>query len=152
MRKQITLAAMFMLLAIVFSGCNKKSEWSNFHGFTVDDVVGTYSWSNINDSFEGLIESYNCHLCDGANITITKSAENLAQFCFENETPLFNATIEDSITVAGNDFMIKMRNNPHIVSAYVLKDSKGRIRLHGFVRKATAENGPVNYYFDVIKD
>ena len=152
MKKNITLAALFMLVALVFSSCEKKNEWSYYHGFTNEDVVGSYSWSNIDNAFDGLLESSNCHLCDGAKIVITKSTENLVRLRFENETPSLNVTVEDNSTQPGNDFMIKMSENPYEVSAYVYKNEKTQIRLHGFVRKTTAEYGPINYWFDVIKE
>ena len=152
MKKHITLATLLALVVLVFSSCEKKNEWSNYHGFTDEDIVGTYSWSNIEDVFDGLLESYNCHLCDNAEITITQGTGNLMRFHFENETPNLNVTVEDRSTQDGNDFMVIMEEYPYEVSAYVYKDTKNRIRLHGFVRKQTAEYGSVNYYFDVIKD
>jgi len=157
MKKHITLAALFMLFALVFTGCEKKNEWSYLHGFTTEDIVGTYSWSNIDNVFDGLLESTYCHLCDDAKITITKSVGSLVIFRFENESPAFTVAVEDGATAPGNDFMILMEEYkagvPYEVSAHVYHDGKNRIRLHGFVREyKPGYGGPVNYYFDVIKD
>lgn len=157
MKKHSILVALFMLFALVFTGCGKKNEWSYLHGFTPEDIVGTYSWSNINNVFDGLLESTYCHLCNDAEITITKSSETRVSFHFGSEEADFSVTVEDGTTAPGNDFMILMEEYkagvPYEVSAHVYHDAKNRIRLHGFVREyKPGYGGPVNYYFDVIKD
>ena len=154
MKKHSILAALLMLFALVLTSCSddKKSEWSYFHGFTIEDIVGSYSWSNLDNAFDGLLESSNCHICDDGKVTVTQIAGSMVRFRFESELASFSRTVEDNATEDGNDFMIKMEEYPFEVSAYVYKNDKNQIRLHGFVRKNTAELGSINYYFDVIKD
>ena len=51
MKKNITLAALFMLVALVFTGCEKKNEWSYFYNYSVDDIAGDYHYSNVSNAF-----------------------------------------------------------------------------------------------------
>ena len=151
MKKNIKLITLLTLFALVFSGCEEKKEWSLFYGFTNEDIIGSYSYSNIDDAFDNLLESQWCHLCPDAKVNIMPGSGSLVRFRLESESADFSRTVEDFSTQEGNDFMIMMEENPYEVSAYVYKDAKDHLRLHGFVRKHVGGSN-VNYYFDVIKD
>ena len=76
MKKNITLTVLLLVLAFAFSSCEKKKEWKYRYGYSIDDIVGEYTFSNIEGAFEdGLIENQDCHICPDAEISITKLTE-----------------------------------------------------------------------------
>lgn len=180
MRKQITLAAMLMLLAIVVTSCgDKKSEWTNYYGYTNEDIIGEYSYSNNADAFYGLEESEYCHLCPDAEISISKLSDKTVKFKINCPEAGFSREFIGSPRKFKDDFMVQMRSNyfsragstrlkAYFVTSYVSTNDNQDIHLHGFASyKKFKVEYPVpadstvvdtvlvqatNYYFDVIKD
>ena len=78
--KQMKMSAFFLLLAVMLVGCkDEKKEWNYLYGYTNEDIIGTYHFSNAADAFDSLIESEYCFLCDDAEITISP-LENMIDF------------------------------------------------------------------------
>jgi len=82
----------------------------------------------------------------------------------------FNKTFTGRLVLNGDAFLISMSMPTSVypdyeVTAYVYKNDKGNVRLHGFARHIYYENlvvdfdgtvhkdvkSMVNYYFDVVK-
>lgn len=175
--KNLKLIVLFFGLGMFFVSCEKKqNEWENFYGFTNEDVVGTYSYSNIASAFDG-VEGISRYACYDADIKITASSTQSGKLVFLLNCPdeNYSRTIEDLVTPNENDFMIRMSSGiihsgaqvkAHNITAYVMKNAKNQIRLHGFAAVNTykvvtnPESGlesyiiddGVYYYFDVIKN
>ena len=151
-----------LLLGFLFVSCEKQQEkeWNKLYGYTNEDIIGTYSFSNVADAFDALTESAYCHICEDAKITVTAKSGNTIEFKVNCPNDNFNRTFEGLPRLTDNDFMIGMTapswNPIYELKAYVYKNDEGQIRIHGFVRyihnAGTAQEYPVNYYFDVIKN
>ena len=178
MKRNIKLAALFVLFALVFTSCGeKKNEWTNYYGYTNEDIIGEYSYSNDYDSFYGVLESDYSHICTDAEITIKRLSDNYVSFHVNCPEAGYDRTFEGSPTKNRNDFKISMSSGfingtlkSYNVLAYVSKNDQNQIRLHGFasydsfkvVATYPIPNGPAvydtvcdlayNYYFDMIKD
>ena len=153
MKRIIGLTTLFVLFALVFSGCEKKKEWTRVYDITNEVVIGSYSYSNVENAFEGLTENDNFHLCYDAQISLKQTTGNLVKFRFKSERTNFNVAVEDNLLQEEGDFKIFMSNASCTVTAYVYRNEKNQTRLHGFVSKKDSQLvGYVNYYFDVIKD
>ena len=166
--KKIAISAFFLLIAVAFIGCeSKKSEWNYKYGYTNDDIIGTYHFSNLADTFESLTESEYCFLCDDAEITISSYQENSVRFTIKCPEAGYNHTFSGKPTYSDDDFLINMSesvlgvNIEYSVTASVYTNAKNEIRLHGFARKIVFEYDTnqqqvvkycYNYYFDVIKN
>ncbi|MBR6930048.1 MAG: hypothetical protein IKH61_07445 [Bacteroidales bacterium] len=173
--KNIKYLSVLLVLGLLFVSCEKQpqeSEWEKYYGYTNAEIAGSYSFSNVADAFDGLTEGAYCHICPDAKIDIVGwLGSNIVQFnvnCPSNE---FNRTFEGRPRLTDDDFLINMKypsSHPHPdyeLTAYVYKNKRGNIRLHGFARHITYEThvdtnnntvyqvtAKVNYYFDVIKN
>lgn len=166
--KKIAISAFFVLLAVAFIGCDsKKNEWSYLYGYTNNDIIGTYHFSNATYAFESLTESEYCHLCDDAEIMVSPFQGNSVSITVKCPAEGYNQTFTGRPTYNEDDFLINMTDNPfepnieYTLTASVYTNAKGEIRLHGFARKIIYEldlnhlqivKACYNYYFDVIKD
>lgn len=179
MKRNITIATLLLLFVVVLSGCEKKKEWNYRYGYTVDDIAGTYTYSNIESAFDNLTENQYCHLCQDAEITVTKLSDNSIKFKINCPEEDFSREFVGAPTKNKNDFMIHMtsgymsragatRFKAYNLTGYVYQNEAQAIRLHGFANlcKYKVEH-PVpsdstivdtvliqatNYYFDMIKD
>ena len=176
--KNRKLLALLCLLSLFFVSCNKepKSEWTNYYGFTNDEVVGTYSYSEVSTAFDG-VEGVGRHACLDAEVSIQVSDQNPNMLRFTINCPKeeYSRTIEDYATPNEDDFMLRMSTGyiysgnkirAYNVNAYVMKNEKQELRLHGYSAMNTyktvtnEETGAVTmvqtdgvyYYFDVIKN
>ena len=177
--KNIKLLALLCVLGVFFVSCDDKtkSEWENFYGFTNEDVIGTYSFSNISTAFDG-VEGIGRFACADAEVSIRASSQNANMLRFTIHCPDeddYSRTIEDYPTPNEDDFMLRMSegyihtgNNirAYNVNAYVMKNKKQEIRLHGYSAMNTykevtdeitgvttyVQTDGVYYYFDVIKN
>jgi len=166
--KKTLISAFFILLAVAFVGCkDEKKGWDYLYGYTNDDIVGTYHFSNVADAFESLTESEYCHLCDDAEITISSYQENSVKFTIKCPDAGYNHSFTGRTSYSENDFLINMSekalgvNIEYTVTASVYTNAKNEIRLHGFARKIIYQYDTnqeeivkecYNYYFDVIKN
>ena len=166
--KKTLISAFFILLAVAFVGCkDEKKGWDYLYGYTNDDIIGTYHFSNVADAFESLTPSEYCYLCDDAEVTISSYQENSVKFTIKCPEEGYNQTFTGRPTYNEDDFLINMSVNPfepnteYTVTASVYTNAKGEIRLHGFARKIIYGvdlnqqqfvQFCYNYYFDVIKD
>lgn len=163
--KRMRFLPMVLVLGIMLVSCQKDAskEWEKYYGYSLDDIKGTYKYSNVSDAFEDLTENNYCHLCDDAVVTITSSLISTSSIDFNINCPEvgFNKTFSGRPTLNENDFLISMSipssavHPNYELTTYVYKNVKGDIRLHGFARHVhhpgTDEEYKVNYYFDVIK-
>jgi hypothetical protein len=130
----------------------------------------------VSDAFDG-VEGTGRHACYDAEVSIQASSENPDMLRFTVNCPReeYSKTIEDYATPNEEDFMLHMtsgiihsagRPKAYNVTAYVLKNDKQEIRLHGYASVNEYEVHVNNetglesyelvdgtfYYFDVIKD
>ena len=172
--KNIKYLSVLVMLGLLFVSCEKQSqekEWDKYYGYTNEEIVGSYAFSNVKDAFDGLTENAYCHICEDARINITASSGNTIEFKVNCPNEEFNRTFEGRPCSTDDDFLINMTapsgsiHPEYELTVYVYKNDQGDIRLHGFARHITYEihNDPngmpvynikskVNYYFDVIKN
>lgn len=150
--KKIKMWPMMLLLAIFFVSCEKeKKEWSLDYGFSTEDVVGSYSNSNVKGAFDGLAESAYCRICYDAEVAIT-NVGGKSRFELKSPNIGFNVSIQGSPVSNGDGFLLQMSQSPNELTAYVYTNNASQVRLHGFVRKWKNSDESINYYFDVIKN
>jgi len=163
MKKNITLAALLMLFALVFTSCNdKKSEWRYFYGYSVDDIAGHYDFSNIPDAFEFLTESDEVFICEDATLTVQKLTESTVEIQLKCPDEEYNQTFNGKPYSANDDFRVYLYRGimevpDYELHAIVYTNEKGQVRLHGYGRKRKGGDPLVgdywvNWYFDVIKN
>ena len=171
--KNIKWLPLLLMLGVFLVSCEKeqKKEWNKYYGYSNEEIVGSYSFSKVEDAFEDLTESAYCHICEDAKINITARSESIIEFNVNCPNDEFNRTFEGRPCLTDDDFLINMTapsGTPHPdyeLTVYVYKNDQGDIRLHGFARhiKYEIHNDPngmpvynikskVNYYFDVIKN
>lgn len=175
--KNIKLLALLCVLGVCFASCKEesKNEWNNYYGYTNEDIIGTYVFSNVADAFDS-VEGTGRHACPDAEISINvvPASPNMLEFSANCPSANFSKKIESAATPNEDDFMIRMstgylHSNGKIkaynVNAYVLKNGKQQLRLHGYVAENTyhieenttggqvyVQDDGVYYYFDVIKN
>lgn len=176
--KNYKLLALLCVMGVCFTSCKEesKSEWKNCYGYTNEDVIGTYSFSNISTAFDG-VEGVGRHACPDAEISIQPSTQNLDMLRFTINCPdlEYTRTIEDYATPNEDDFMLRMSTGyihsgnkvkVYVVNAHVMKNAKQELRLSGFSAVNSYkevyndESGTTSYeqidgeyyYFDVIKN
>lgn len=176
--KNYKLLALLCLMGIFFTSCKEesKSEWKNCYGYTNEDVIGTYSFSNISTAFDG-VEGVGRHVCPDAEVNIQPSTQNSNMLRFTINCPdlEYTQSIEDHATPNEDDFMLRMSTGyihsgnkvkVYVVNAHVMKNAKQELRLSGFSavnyykEVYNEESGTTSYlqidgeyyYFDVIKN
>ena len=179
MKKNITLTVLLLVLAFAFSSCEKQKEWKYRYGYSIDDIVGEYTFSNIEGAFEdGLIENQDCHICPDAEISITKLTEKTVKLRINCPEAGFSREYIGTPTKNKNDFKIHMtsgymmrvgtRFKAYNLMSSVYQNEAQNIRLHGFASFSkykveypfapdstlvdTVLTQSINYYFDVIKN
>ena len=150
--KNIRILSVLFLLSLFFVSCEEEqnNEWERYYGYTNEEIIGSYSNSNVADAFDGLTESLYCHVCDDARITVTAESENMVRFSVNSAEAALNTSLKGNPALNDDDFLITLVDSPYELTAYVYTNAKGQLRLHGFVR--TDYPNLVNYYFDVIKN
>lgn len=174
--KNHKLFALICLLGICFASCKEesKTEWENYYGYTNDDIIGTYSFSNLSDAFDG-VEGIGRHSCADAEITIRRYSSSAVEFSINCPNENFNRVLHGQPTLNNDDFMLHMASDyipsgdnkyrAYVVTGYVLKNGSQQVRIHGYAAKNSyhivqgegggqvyvQDNGEY-YYFDVIKD
>ena len=153
--KRISLIGLLLFLCLITVSCNKEKK-----GYTIDDIVGEYTFSNAADAFEGSEAEEYIYLCDDAVITIARDGKNTVDFrlsCPEedhnahfNGVPFQNEN--DSVIMMSYDYGYgKFPPNESKVFANVSK-MEGKIRLQGYHYFYSGSSGNSYwYYFDVIK-
>ena len=164
---------LLLMAGLMLLGCNKDTtkEWERYEGYTIDDIVGTYSNSYVSDAFDGLMESAYCHICEDAEVVVSPylASETSIEFKVTCPQAAFNKSFTGRPTIEDDGFLITMAlpatspSPDYELTTYVYKNAKGDIRLHGFARhiyyEIVIENGVyvqrvksmTNYYFDVKK-
>ena len=169
--KNIKYLSVLLVLGFLFVSCEKQQEkeWNRHYGYTNEEIIGSYSYSNVAEAFDGLTESAYCHICEDARINVTARSESIIEFTVNCPSDEFNRTFEGRPSSTDNDFLIQMTapsGSPHSdykLLVYVYKNEKGDIRLHGYARLVKYEYNPeteeydipkveTNYWFDVIKN
>ena len=173
--KNIKYLSVLLVLGLLFVSCEKQSQekdWEKYYGYPNEEIIGSYSFSNVKDAFDGLTESAYCHVCEDARINVTASSESTIEFKVNCPNDEFNRTFEGRPCLTDDDFLINMTvpagsaHPDYELTAYVYKNDQGDIRLHGFARHIIYElvynpqtettdhiiKSKINYYFDVIKN
>lgn len=149
-----------LALGVMLFSCEKDTnkEWEYKYGYTIQDIVGQYVFSGVPEAFEGLMESEYIHICQDATVNI--SYGGTMQFTINCPRNAFNRTFTGMPSSDEDRFLIQMSTsqsaNSDEVFAYVYSNKQGKIRLHGYARKAAYSVADdvyykVNYYFDVVK-
>lgn len=174
--KNYRLLALICLLGLFFASCNenKTTEWENYYGYTNDDIIGTYSYSNVSDAFEG-VEGAGRYHCENAEISISRYSNSQVEFNINCPSQGFTRTFTGVPSPNDDDFMVHMSSGykpygqgklrAYNLTGYVLKNPKQQLRMHGFAavniyKVVSYENGGIDtipdngtyYYFDVIKN
>ena len=173
--KNCKLMALLCLMGLFLASCeDSKTEWENFYGYTNDDIIGTYSFSNVSDAFEG-VEGFGRYACDNAEISVARFSGSRVEFNINCPSQGFNRTFTGVPSPNDGDFMVHMssgyqhygsgRLRAYNLTGYVLKNAKQQVRMHGFASVNTyklvaLETGGTDtipddgkfYYFDVIKN
>ena len=154
--KKWSIIGLLLFLGFMSVSCNKDKE-----GYTIDDIVGQYTFSNAADAFEGLEENDFCYFCDDAVITIIRDGKNSVDFRLscpkEEHSAHFNgAPFQNEI-----DSVIRMSYD-YDYSKYPPNESKmianiskmdGKIRLQGYHYFYSGSSSlSYFYYFDVSKN
>lgn len=161
--------------------CQKEEgkEWGRFFGYEQSDIVGTYSFSNISDAFDGLgnnVDGQYCHVCKDAQIKIERYSSQSVTFNVNCPTANFSYTFQGNPKKTDNDFLVTLSSRYFYASggmlsayklmAYVYKNEAQQVRLHGFAAQDffsivthpdtqvidTVKESSSTYYFDVIKN
>ncbi len=153
--KKVGVIGLMLLLGFVTVSCNKEKK-----GYTIDDIVGEYAFSNAADAFDGLeADEYN-FLCEDAVITITSDGKNSVDFRLSCPNEEHNAHFNGAPFQNENDSVIRMSYDygsgkyPPNESTVIANVSKmeGKIRLQGYHYFYSGSSGNSYwYYFDVIK-
>ena len=178
MKKTVFLSAVCLLLAL--ASCQKKEEkqWDKCYGYELDDIVGTFSFSNVSDAFDGLGadgEGLYCHICKDARIAIQRSSGRNIAFDIDCPTAGFSYLFQGNPKKTDGDFLVTLASGyfysggklcANRLTAYVYMNEAQQVRLHGFAATDvfTVVNHPETqsvdtlkessntYYFDVIKN
>lgn len=156
--KNFRLFAWLCVLGVLLASCDKKSEWTNYYGYTCQDIAGSYGPSNVASAFDGLTEGDLCHICNDAQIEITSNGSKIT-LKFKSVKGGLEKSWDGNPIMNENDFLLQMGEvsggMPEIL-ATVYIDQSHQVRLHGYVRKVksyTPEGAVyINYYFDVIRN
>ena len=172
--KKMRFLPLVLVLGVLLFACKKDEtkEWKQFYNYTLEDVMGTYSYSNLSSAFDGLKEDEFCHICEDAVVSLSPylGSDSSVEFKVSSQKAGFNKTFTGRPVLNGDAFLISMSMPTSVypdyeVTAYVYKNDKGNVRLHGFARHIYYENlvvdfdgtvhkdvkSMVNYYFDVVK-
>lgn len=180
MKKAIFLTAVCLLGMTALVSCQKEEgkEWGRFFGYEQSDIVGTYSFSNISDAFDGLgtdLEGQYCHICKDAQIKIERYSAKSVTLDINCPTANFSYTFQGNPKKTDNDFLVTMASryfysggklSAYKLTAYVYTDKAQQVRLHGFAAQDffslvihpetqavdTVKESSSVYYFDVIKN
>ena len=173
--KKMRFMALLLMVGAMMLACKTDGakEWQQLYDFTLDDIKGTYAFSYVSSAFDGLMETSYSHICDDANITVSNylGSESSIEFKMNCKKVSFNKSFTGKPAINEDDpFLLNMaspnssENPDYTLTAYVYKNAKGDIRLHGFARhiyyETVYQNGiphkvvksMINYYFDVIKN
>ena len=166
---------MVLVFGLLLFSCKKDEtkEWKQFYDFTLADIMGTYTNSNVLGAFDALTENDFCHICEDAVINMSPylGSNSSIEFNVNCQKANFNKSFTGRPVMNDDNFLISMSMPAtytypdYEVTAYVYKNDKGNVRLHGFARHIYYENivvdfdgtehkdvkSMVNYYFDVLK-
>ena len=154
--KKPSVICLLILLGFVAVSCNKEKK----KGYTIDDIVGEYVFSNAADAFDGLEVDAYTYLCDDAVITITSDGKNSVDFRLSCSNEEHSAHFNGAPFQNENDSVIRMSYDygyskyPPNESTVVANVSKmdGKIRLQGHHYFYSGLSGlSYFYYFDVLK-
>lgn len=173
------ILALLILFAVALVGCkDEKKEWNYKYGYTNEDIIGTYSFSNVAKAFEDLEPSAYCNICEDAQIEITAASSWSVKFKINCPDEGYSQTFVGAPTKNPDDCMIRLSSGyqftgggklrAYNVLASVYQNDLQQIRLSGFAATNTynlvqvpgtdpplydtiADSG-YNYYFDIIKN
>lgn len=153
--KKIGFIGFLLFLGFVTVSCNKEKK-----GYTINDIVGEYTFSNAADAFDGLEADEFTYLCDDAVITITSDGKNSVDFKLSCPNEEYNAHFtgapfqkeNDSVIIMSYDYGYgKYPPNESTVVANVSKmDGKIRLQGHHYFYSGSTDLFYF-YYFDVLK-
>ena len=153
--KITSIISLLLFVGFMTVSCNKETK-----GYTIDDIVGEYTFSNAAEAFEGLEADAYTYLCNDAEITITKDGRNAVDFKLSCPSEENNAYFNGAPFQNENDSVIMMSYDygygkyPPNESKVIANVSKmdGKIRLQGYHYFYSGSSAlSYFYYFDVLK-
>ena len=153
--KITSIISLLLFVGFMTVSCNKETK-----GYTIDDIVGEYTFSNAADAFEGLEAEDFIYLCDDAVVTITRDGKNSVEFRLSCPNEEHNARFNGAPFQNENDSVIMMSYDygygkyPPNESKVIANVSKmdGKIRLQGYHYFYSGSSAlSYFYYFDVLK-
>lgn len=154
--KITSIISLLLFVGFMTVSCNKETKV-----YTIDDIVGEYTFSNAADAFEGLEAEDFIYLCDDAVVTITRDGKNSVEFRLSCPNEEHNARFNGAPFQNENDSVIRMSYDygygkyPPNESKVTAKVSKmdGKIRLQGYHYFYSGSSSlSFVYYFDVLKN
>ena len=177
MKKTLKLSAWLFLLGMTLVSCNKKkSEWSYFYNYSLDDIAGAYTYSNESDAFDVITENDDIHICKDAILNIQKLSGTTASLDIDCPEAKFKYSFVGRPAKNKNDYMIQLSSGyvygyngkitAYNVQADVYTNAQAQTRLHGYasydtykvvddanqIGKDTIVDRRLAYFFDVIKN
>ena len=133
--------------------CDKEKK-----GYTINDIVGEYTFSNAADAFEGLEADEYTYLCDDAVITITRDGKNSVDLKLSCPNEEHNAHFNGAPFQNENDSVIRMSydygkyppSESRVTATVSKMDGKIRLQGHHYFYSGTSSLSYF-YYFDVLK-
>ena len=154
--KITSIISLLLFVGFMTVSCDKETKV-----YTIDDIVGEYTFSNAADAFEGLEADEFTYLCEDAVITITSDGKNSVDFKLSCPNEEDQAHFNGAPFQNENDSVIRMSYDygygkyPPNESKVTAKVSKmdGKIRLQGHHYFYSGSSGmSYFYYFDVLKE
>lgn len=171
--KNLKSIGLLLGLCVMLASCEKsEKKWENYYGFKSQELVGSYSFSNIPNVFDA-VAGTGRYACDDAIVRISLASNKLVfdlncpreEFSLNLSSPIRE---EDDLSIFQmTSGMIYSGTQPSTknLTVYVMKNANQQIRLHGFAnietyKRETNHQGEVvytivdniYYYFDVIKN
>ena len=111
MKKMRFLPLMLVLGVLLFS-CKKDEtkEWKQFYDFTLEDIMGTYTYSNLSGAFEALTENDFCHICKDAVVNISPylGSNTSIEFKVNCQKANFNKSFTGHPAMNDENFLVSM--------------------------------------------
>lgn len=177
MKKTIRLSVWLLLLIVTLASCHKKkSEWSYFYNYSLDDIAGDYTYSNMTDVFDVITENDDIHICEDAVLNIQKLSGTTIGLDIKCPEAEFTYSFVGRPAKNKNDYMVQLSSGyingyngkimAYNLQADVYKNAQAQTRLHGFasfdtykvvndanqIGSDTIVDRRIAYYFDVIKN
>ena len=147
MRNLQKIIILSIICLLTFASCKKKeSEWKRLYGYTRNDIVGSYTFSNCAEAFQGLTQNdtVSC-ICKDAEITIDSISTDRVKIRLKCPDEDYDRQFLGKAPATSYDFQIFIQGETqhhshttfsdtysiHKIQADIYHNEKGQIRLAG---------------------